>query len=283
MRKHPSHADEELAAACRRRGLKVSARVVQSMKERGALRPPPSKVDDYPKGTEKIVDALVRNGWQRSAKQATFLTFMDGHPFTAKGVRWAIGTPSNIFPPVVFATGKSEDEVEQARERQADGLADNVIKSRHPKQVALRKMLRARGVDPSVAANDLAMALSGDPPPVEVERYEPTVNKFIPEPAPWMMRLLGRDAVLEEWARDPQTMSIDIQELYWRLGDPRLGECLDDALEQAAEEQMAAAREGVRQFLGDIPHFAGADHVYGIAGAFLFGLADVVGTLDRPP
>jgi hypothetical protein len=117
-------------------------------------------------------------------------------------------------------------------------------------------------------------------PPVEVERYEPTTDKTVPEPAPWMMRLMGLDAPLHEWERDPQKVSIELQDFFRHLGDPELGQLLDDAVQRATEEQMAEAREGVREMLGVVPHMAGAEHVHGIAGAFLFALAGVVGTVD---
>jgi len=250
------------------------------MKERGALQAPGSKVDLYPKGTEKIVDSLVRNGWQRKAMQATFMTFMDGYPFTAKGVRWSLGKASNILPPAVSTSGMSAGEIDLARERQAEELMEGVIRSRHPKQIALRKTVRRQGVDPAVVAYDLALAISGDVPPVEVERYEPTTDETVLEEAPWLLRFAGHPDLLEEWHRDPQKVSREIQDLYRRLGDPSLGDRLDDALQHATEEQMATARAEVREMLGALPHMAGADSVFGIAGAFIMALARQVGTVD---
>jgi hypothetical protein len=281
MRSHPSRADERLAEACRRRGVNVSARVIQSMKDRGSLRRPASKVEDYPKGAEKAVDALVRNGWQRNAKLATFLTFMDGYPFTAKGLRWAIGKPSGMFPDPVPTEGRSSDEIDRARERQAEMMADTVVASRHPYSVRQRKRLRSQGVDPFTIAYNLALAMSGGVPPVDVEqRYEPTTDEFVAESEPWLVRVVGLSAMSEEWERDPQHLVQDLQGFFRHLGDPTLGQNLDDALEVASEEQLAEARGSLTEFRTEVASFAGADDIPGLVGAFVFGLAATVGTLD---
>jgi hypothetical protein len=283
MRKHPSQADERLAALCRTRGINVSDRVVQSMKERGALRPPPSKVEPYPKGAENVVGALIRNGWRRKARWATFLTFMEGFTFTAKGVRWAIGTPLNPFPEPVSTTGKSEEEIDREREKYVDTLVNAVTRSRNPYYVRFRKRLRHRGIDPAAAAYDLAQAVAGEIPPVEVETYEPTTDEFRSEPPPWVFRMLGMEDALAEWDRDPEHVAQDLRNSFRAVGDPDLLRHLGDGLARATEEQMANARDRVHRFLQEVPGAAGADDGPGTALTFLIELANVVGTLDWRP
>ena len=74
----------------------------------------------------------------------------------------------------------------------------------------------------------------------------------------------------------PQEIVQFLQHMYRGFGDPSLGRRLDQALAQANEEQMAEARGAVREFLGDLPFYAGAEDAYGVASAFVFVLGDIV-------
>ena len=290
MRSHPSRADKDLSALCDRKGLNVSGRVIQSMKERGALRRPETKVSSYPKDAWRTVDALIKHGWRSKAKPATFLTFMDGHPFTAKGVRWSIGEVSPPLPSARWMSDQPEDEIEQAREAESDELAEKVLSSRNPEQVGLRKMLRSVGIDPAAAAHDLALAIAGSVPPVETERYEPTTDEFLPAPVPWFLKFLsgvevesGVTISTTNWESDPLGVIEDIKDMYAWLASPDSMPPIDLALRVATEEQMSAARDEVRNILGAIPHLATPGFVGGMAGAFLFALAMAVDPQEEVP
>ena len=285
MRGHPSRADVWLSEECERQGVMVSARVIQSMKERGALRRPESKVASYPRGSWKTVEALIRNGWRHKAQPATFRTFLEGHPFTAKGIRWSFGTPhpSAVTPPA----DSTEDQVEAARDEAVQTLAEEAMRSRNPEQAGVRKMLRTQGIDPRVAAYDMAMMLVGDLPVVETEHYEPTTATWEPAEMPWVLRLVGKAGdgwaadPDEEWKTDPGRVADELRDFFLWLSSQGVAG-LAHPLSTATEDQRARARDEVNDMLDVMPHLR-RDVVGGLAGAFLVALIRFVALDESGP